>query len=1054
MPVTRRTDGRDDPPPPVARPGPTSYPVGVHPRNVAVALAAAAMAIAAVLPPGAAAIAPAPGAVGPAAAGVDPAFTPYLADASSRLTAVLQLAAAPAVAGRGLTRAQQQAAAASIRSTQAKLERSVRADGGRVVSQYQYAYDGIKVSATGPQLARMAGLPGVVAVRSLPTYTVDNVDAVPYVGAPAAWRSAGATGRGETVAVIDTGIDYTHADFGGPGTSAAYSAIDPALVAPGAFPTSKVVAGYDFAGNAYDAAAQGSAATPVPDGNPLDCNGHGTHVAGTIAGDGVTADHATFTGPYTSSTLADPSKFAVGPGVAPEASLVALKVFGCSGSTNLIVDALEWVAQYNATHSDRIGVVNLSLGGNFGQANAPDSVAAASLVSTGVVVVAASGNVGDVPFVTSDPAAATSVISVAALDAYPTLPMASITGLGTDIPAANQNAYPGLPVTGALRVLPDGAGGIGLGCSASDYAGVAGTVVVVKRGDCPFADKGAYAAEAGAKAVVVVNRDDTNPGDLPAYFGYSPEQFVIPMVGTDRTAQAVLLAGQGTSVTIVAAGVAPNPTYRQIADFSSVGPRWADGWLKPDVTAPGADIFSALAGSGWNGTTMSGTSMATPVAAGAAALVRETHPSWAPLLVKAALSNTADASSATISGYDVRLAGSGVIQASRAVAAQVVATTSDGTASFSFGYAQLTGAYAASKTLTLTNFTGRTVDYRLSASTSLVSVQPATVRIRPHSSVRVRVRASLSRAQVAALPSADRYQTLDLAGLTALSGVVTASPVGRAAPGVLALRVPYLLVPRAVSAVATSLGPLSVLPTEATATLRFSNPGIRAGNADVYALGVTDPAGDGADGTDVRAAGVQVVPAETLTGTANPNDRALVFALNMWDRFSSASPHEYDIAIDTNGDGIADRYVVGYDQGAYATGVYNGVEVALTLDATGRVIDERYADAPANGSTLLLPTLASDLGLAAGSGPFTYQVAAVDGFTGTPDVTAWSMPFSAFTPTQSTGEFVTVKAHGSASIAAWYAAGTPVLGWMVVTLDNRNGAAQASLVTVRMLAGG
>ena len=86
-----------------------------------------------------------------------------------------------------------------------------------------------------------------------------------------------------------------------------------------------------------------------------------------------------------------------------------------------------------------------------------------------------------------------------------------------------------------------------------------------------------------------------------------------------------------------AAGSAPNPTYQQIADFSSSGPRWGDSWLKPDVAAPGVNIFSALVGSGWNGTTLSGTSMAAPMTSGAAALVREAHPNWSPLKVKAAL---------------------------------------------------------------------------------------------------------------------------------------------------------------------------------------------------------------------------------------------------------------------------------------------------------------------------------------------------------------------------------------------------------------------------------
>ena len=100
---------------------------------------------------------------------------------------------------------------------------------------------------------------------------------------------------------------------------------------------------------------------PAPDPDPLDCNGHGSHVAGTAAGFGVKSDHTTYTGPYNSTTYS--TSFGIGPGVAPKAKLVSLKVFGCDGGTNVLTDALEWVGTYNATHADAIDVVNMSIGG-------------------------------------------------------------------------------------------------------------------------------------------------------------------------------------------------------------------------------------------------------------------------------------------------------------------------------------------------------------------------------------------------------------------------------------------------------------------------------------------------------------------------------------------------------------------------------------------------------------------------------------------------------------------------------------------------------------------
>jgi hypothetical protein len=264
--------------------------------------------------------------------------------------------------------------------------------------------------------------------------------------------------------------------------------------------------------------------------------------------------------------------------------------------------------------------------------------------------------------------------------------------------------------------------------------------------------------------------------------------------------------------------------------------------------------------------------------------------------------------------------------------------------------------------------------------------------------------------------------------------------------------VPYLLVPRGLSDVEADLGKASTAGGTLTGDLRLTNRGVHSGVADTYALGMTDARGDGANGTDLRAVGVQSIPASILTGVDDPTDRGIQFAINSWDRFSTESPNEIDVAVDTNGDGEVDRYVVGIDDGLVFAGANDGLILSLIFDADFNLVDGWLADAPLNGSTLILPALASDLGLADGSAPFTYSVVAFDGLTGGADETDPSAPFDAFAPAQSTGDFVEVASHDRLSLPAWANAAAiedgSVTGWMVVTLDDRNGPAQADIVRV------
>lgn len=990
---------------------------------------------------------------------IDPKLGPAML-ANKPVTVMVQLKGAAATNGKA-SKAQQVATAKTLKASQDKLKIAITRAGGKILGQYQYAYNGIKVRIAGRGVAALAALPGVTGIRGVPIYSVDNVSSVPFTGAPAAWTDLGVTGAGQTIAVIDTGIDYTHANFGGPGTAAAFSANNSTIIEPGSFPTAKVIAGWDFAGNGYDATGENGSITPAPDPDPLDCYGHGSHVAGTAAGDGVLATGTTYSGPYGASTYSN--SFAIGPGVAPQANLVALKVFGCEGSTDLVVDALDWVAEYNANHLvNTVDVVNMSLGSDFGRNDNPDAVATNNLVSSGVVVVASAGNSGPNAYITGSPAAATQAISVAAEDTLASFPGAIIDFVtATDITNANnQNAYPKLPVSGTLKVIYSAPGVVSLGCTAAAYGTLApNTVVAIQRGDCAFVDKGAAAQAAGAVGIIDINRDDiVNPAELPTFIGYNPEIFDIPMIGVGRGSKAAIIAADGRAVILQPGGTLANPTYKQLASFSSGGPRNGDSAAKPDVTAPGSSIVSTLVGSGNKGTTMSGTSMASPHVAGIAALVHAANPTWTPLAVKAAIVGTASADPSVINPYIVRTAGAGAVQARKAVDTVAYVTTPDGTASLSYGYDPTSAAYNETLPITLHNTSAADITYNLTG-TSFVSVSPASVSVLAGGTATVNATASLTTAQLAAEPTTSvLLGGVAWGAVRARNGAVIATPTSSAA-GVYALRIPFMAVPRALSNVVA--GARSAYTTAngiSRASIPLTNTGVRTGYADVYAWGLSDPKdlpSTSIATNDIRAVGVQVFAAEGLTGVADPKDRALVFAVNTWGQWSTAASNEFDIAIYGANKHKPDFIVVGVDYGAVTAGAFDGRFASVIFDAAGNLIDAWVADSPANGSTVLLPVLASEIGLTPSSSPFSYGIT---GFSvedsSLVDTVAGQAKFNAFHPALSTGQFVPVTPDGTASVPVTvtvnkgFLATAPAKGWLVVTLDDPNGARQADTVAI------
>ncbi len=979
-------------------------------------------------------------------------WRPAVLDSARQSTVVIELAGSPVAEheagalqqGRQLSTLGQTFIRAELRARQDALLPSLTAMGARVLGQYQDAYNGIKVRVAARDVARIRALPGVRQVVPVPVYRLANVASNAYTGVPAAWAAAGGlTGRAVKIGIVDTGIDYYHADFGGSGVPADFTADDGTAIGTPAFPNAKVAGGFDFVGDDYDAGGTGAALVPHPDLDPLDCDGHGTHTAATAAGFGVLSDGTTFHGPYDAKTLSG-QQFLVGPGSAPGATLYALRIFGCTGTTDMVVDAIDWAVK------NHLDVISLSLGSIFGDPRSADAVAADNAAKAGVVVVAAAGNEGPAAYTNSVPGASSRAIEVAAVDAIPSFPGATI-AVGTGLSAIDANESTGFPVTGRLDVLTTATvGEIGLGCSADDYADVQpGDIVVTRRGDCPRADRATLGQAAGAAAVIMVNNTDKDV--YPPLEG-AIKDVTIPFLGVTPSGAADLQAANGTTVTISGGITLANPAYKAVADFSSGGPA-ADGSLKPDIAAPGLSVFSAAVGTGTGGVRESGTSMSTPHVAGIVALVLQAHPSWTPEQVKAAIMNTASAKA--IVGYDPRIGGAGLVQAASAVSTVALATTGAGIASLSFGAPALDAAYAASKTIRIQNTSRVSITYRLTSSFvgsalgARVAIAPSTVTIAAGRTVSVSVRLTLAAGAVAALPSADAPSD-KVGGLTSIRGAVVATPTTKGA-GLFPLRVPFLLVPRALSRITT---PATVsLSQDATAnrdtgSAGLANGGIRAGSADVFAWGLR--AGSvNAGSADLRAVGVQSLTVGPDGQAVPPSDRLLVFAINTWQPWTAAAADEFDIVINPDPSGQP-TYVIGaLDHGIVTSGTPDGEEGCFVLRVSDDTItDATFTKAPANSSTIRCGVLASAIGV--GGGQFTYGAAAASLLSPTTYQLPVLASFNPFQPAISQGDHLVLAPGKRGNVSLWIDrsafAASPALGWMIVSPDNAAGPDQAATI--------
>lgn len=858
--------------------------------------------------------------------------------------------------------------------------------GGVELGRVHMAHNAIAVRVDASRLAAIAALPGVTKVRRVVHHEMSLSETVPYIGASAV-QQAGVDGTGVRVAVIDSGVDYTHRNLGGAGTPEAYLAAygaspsDPrnTTIDPSVYPTQKVVGGFDFVGDAWPDGPR------TEDPNPIDYDGHGTHVADIIGGKSLDGTHK---------------------GVAPGAQLVALKVCSsvatsCNGVS--ILKAIDYALDPNGDGdpSDAVEVMNLSLGSGYGQVEDDSTLALSNAVELGVVVAVAAGNDANKPYVVSSPSVSPGVISVA----QTSVPSAAAYGLQVNSPAAIAGVYRN---TATVDWAPIGAGftgevvAVGTACPADPplSADVAGKVVLIDRGACAVSLKVDKAAAAGATAVLI---GLVAPGDAVSFSYGGGTNFVQTLV-IQQSLAASIKANIAAPVSVTVSEDTRVALVGSMAGSSARGPSISFQTIKPEIGAPGASM-SAVAGSATGEEAFGGTSGATPMIAGSAALLVQAFPSRTPLQIKAMLMNSASTqvytNAAVLPGRlaPITRIGAGEVRVNKALALGAVAYNKDDlSAALSFGAREVSSFAEYEKKLVVENLGSKAKTFAIQSSfryaddeaSGAVAIQaPRSVRVAANSreTITVKLRVNPRRLPDWSLDGGALGGRGDLLDANEYDGYLTLTA------GPETLSVPWHILPRKAAEAGALLAQRSNWPG---GVILLANAGMADSEFDVFALTGTSskyPAdelpgpGDNLAVIDMRAVGVRYLP------TAG----ALQFAINTFGRRAhTAYPGGFEVDIDVNADGVPDFAVYNAEQGGFAATGVSIVNVANL--ATGDVAAYAYLDADFNSANATLTLPLGALGVAADT-KLSFSVFAYDNyFSGTTTDQILDMSFTPSTP--------------------------------------------------------
>lgn len=546
------------------------------------------------------------------------------------------------------------------------------------VFSYQHAFNGmaLRINAGEAEALRAAGIVSFIE-ESRDYYLATDVGPE-LIGADAIWdgsalgEDVGTRGEGIVVGIIDSGINISHPSFAAT-SGDGYEHINP--LGDGNYIgwcnegvgnvtdtcNAKLIGGWDFSS---DTVLPGEVEVP----GMSDENGHGSHVAATVAGNIVESNFGGGTNPTVS-------------GVAPRANIIAYDVCFTTGDGRGSCRGEALIKAVDQVVADGVvDIINYSISGGVSPWTEAVSLGFLNAVDAGIFVSASAGNSGPGPATMGN--LQPWVASVAASTHGRFFADASLETADGGSFGAIVGSGPALTADITAPLIFDSNQ---LGCTAFDPNVFDGGIALILRGSCSFADKVNNAVAAGAVGVVIANNSETAPfGPGGVESTTVPSVMVSAQSGSDLIGALTVAGDSGLSATLTpqtpAISVVDPSLADVVASFSSRGPNNFDT-IKPSVSAPGVSILAALQEGGGSGDPafglLQGTSMSSPHNAGAAALLKALKPEWSPSEIQSALMLTASSDMRADSGAGIVDAtpfdmGAGRIQVAKATATPLI----------------------------------------------------------------------------------------------------------------------------------------------------------------------------------------------------------------------------------------------------------------------------------------------------------------------------------------------------------------------------------------------